>query len=190
MAIVRFDPFREIERFDPFREISSMQREMNRLFDRMITTSDGGAEMAGYSFIPAAEIHETPEEIKLKVEVPGLEANDLDVKVTSEAVAITGERKSEIKNEDKGVKRSEFRYGRFQRVIPLPARIQNDKVQAEFQNGILCLTLPKAEEEKNRVVTVSLNGQSNQTISGQQNGQTQQQQPQQEQTQQQAPQAS
>ncbi|MBW4447333.1 MAG: Hsp20/alpha crystallin family protein [Spirirestis rafaelensis WJT71-NPBG6] len=190
MAIVRFDPFREMERFDPFREISSMQREMNRLFDRMITTGDGGAEMAGYSFIPAAEIHETPEEIKLKVEVPGLEANDLDVKVTSEAVAITGERKSEIKHEDKGVKRSEFRYGRFQRVIPLPARIQNDKVQAEFKNGVLCLTLPKAEEEKNRVVTVSLNGQSNQTISGQQNGQTQQQQPQQEQTQQQAPQAS
>jgi HSP20 family protein len=54
MAIVRFDPFREIERFDPFREISSMQGEMNRLFDGMVTTSDGGAEMAGYSFMPAA----------------------------------------------------------------------------------------------------------------------------------------
>lgn len=152
-----------------------MQREMNRLFDRMITTGDGGAQMPGYSFVPSAEIHETPEEIKLKLEVPGLEAKDLDVKVTAEAVAITGERKSEIQNEDKGVKRSEFRYGTFQRIIPLPARIQNDKVQAEFKNGVLCLTLPKAEEEKNRVVTVSLNGQSNQAISEQQNGQTQQQ---------------
>ena len=163
MAIVRFDPLREIERFDPFREMSSLQREMNRLFDRMMTTGgEGGQEIAGYAFIPAAEIHETPEEIQLKVEVPGMEPKDLDVKVTAEAVAITGERKSEIKQDDKGMRRSEFRYGRFQRIIPLPARIQNDKVQAEFQNGVLSLRLPKAEEEKNRVVTVSLKGQSEQ----------------------------
>jgi HSP20 family protein len=80
-----FDPFRG----DPFREISLLQREMNRLFDRMTTTSDGETEIADSSFIPAAEIHETPEEIKLRVEVPGIEAKDLDVKVTAEAVAIT-----------------------------------------------------------------------------------------------------
>jgi HSP20 family protein len=174
MAIMRFDPFREMERFDPFQEMSSLQREMNRLFDRMMTAGDGGTEMAGYSFIPAAEIHETPEQIQLKIEVPGLEAKDLDIKVTAEAVAITGERKSETQQDDKGMKRSEFRYGRFQRIIPLPARIQNDKVQAEFKNGVLCLTMPKAEEEKNRVVTVSLNEQTDRAISGQQNGQNQQ----------------
>lgn len=172
MAIMRFDPFRG----DPFREISLLQREMNRLFDRMTTTGDGETEIAGSSFIPAAEIHETPEEIKLKIEVPGIEAKDLDVKVTAEAVAITGERKSETKQEDKGMRRSEFRYGRFQRVIPLPSRIQNDNVQAEFNNGVLCLTLPKAEEERNRVVSINLGGQSNQAISGQQNGQTDQHQ--------------
>lgn len=172
MAIMRFDPFRN----DPFRELSLLQREMNRLFDRMATNGDGETEVAGYSFIPAAEIHETPEEIKLRIEVPGIEANDLDVKVTNEAVAITGERKSEIKQDEKGVKRSEFRYGRFQRVIPLPTRIQNDKVQADFNNGVLCLTLPKAEEEKNKVVTVSLGGQNQQAINGQANGQAGQEQ--------------
>jgi HSP20 family protein len=149
---------------------------MNRLFDRMTTTSDRETEIADSSFIPAAEIHETLEEIKLRVDVPGIEAKDLDVKVTAEAVAITGERKSETKQDDKGVRRSEFRYGRFQRVIPLPSRIQNDKVQAEFNNGVLCLTLPKAEEERNRVVSINLGGQSNQAISGQQNGQTDQHQ--------------
>ncbi|MEI2582760.1 Hsp20/alpha crystallin family protein [Scytonema sp. PRP1] len=172
MAIMRFDPFRG----DPFREISLLQREMNRLFDRMTTTGDSETEIAGSSFIPAAEIHETPEQIQLRVEVPGIEAKDLDVKVTAEAVAITGERKSETKQEDKGMRRSEFRYGRFQRVIPLPSRIQNDKVQAEFNNGVLCLTLPKAEEERNRVVSINLGGQSNQAISGQQNRQTEQNQ--------------
>lgn len=70
------------------------------------------------------------------------------------------------------MRRSEFRYGRFQRIIPLPTRIQNDKVQAEFKNGVLCLTLPKAEEEKNKVVTINLGHQQGQIQSGDQsNGQ-------------------
>jgi len=157
MALIRWEPFREIE---------SMQRQMNRLFDQMTTYNSGvgsdGERLDSMALMPATEIHETPNEVKLKVEVPGIEANDLDVKVSAEAVAIQGERKTEIKHEDKGMRRSEFRYGSFARVIPLPARIQNDKVQAEFKNGVLCLTLPKAEEEKNRVVTVSLQGQNQQ----------------------------
>lgn len=157
MALIRWEPFREIE---------SMQRQMNRLFDQMTNYNSGlgsdGALIDGTSFMPAAEIHETPNEVKLRVEIPGVEANDLDVKVSAEAVAIQGERKTEIKHEDKGMRRSEFRYGSFARVIPLPTRIQNDKVQAEFKNGVLCLTLPKAEGEKNRIVTVSLQEQSQQ----------------------------
>jgi HSP20 family protein len=175
MALIRFDPFRGA---DPFREMSMLQREMNRLFDRMITNEDGSeSDIAGYSFIPAAEIHDSPEQIKLRIELPGIEAKDLDIKVTSEAVAITGERKQESQHEDKGMRRSEFRYGRFQRVIPLPTRIQNEKVQAEYQNGVLCLTLPKAEEERNKVVTVNIQGQTNQqAINAQQNQQSQHEQ--------------
>ncbi len=157
MALIRWEPFREME---------SLQREMNRLFDRMMTVpgeSDRTDMMvAGTSFIPAAEMHETGDQITLKMELPGIEANDLDIKVTAEAVAISGERKSEIKSNEKGMSRSEFRYGRFQRIIPLPGRIQNDKVQAEFKNGVLCLTMPKAEEEKNKVVRISLGGQTEQ----------------------------
>jgi HSP20 family protein len=169
-----------IIRFDPFRDIDIMQRQMNRLFDQMMSYNSGDAQtdITGSNFIPAAEIHETPDQIQLKMELPGIEPNDLDVKVTAEAVAIRGERKSEVKQEDKGVRRSEFRYGSFQRVIPLPARIQNDRVQADFKHGILSLTLPKAEEERNRVVTLNLSGQSQTQISGHQSqsdGQPQQQ---------------
>ena len=71
-------------------------------------------------------------------------------------VAISGERKSETKSEEKGITRSEFRYGKFQRVIPLPARIENTNVTAEYKDGILELTLPKSEAEKNKVVKVNL----------------------------------
>jgi HSP20 family protein len=142
-------------RWEPFREIDTLQREMNRLFDSLTPTTPNG-ENVGVAFIPPAEMHETPEAIHLKLEVPGMEPKNLDVQVTAEAIAISGDRKSETKTQEKGMTRTEFRYGQFRRVIPLPTRIQNDKVQAEYKNGILSLTLPKAEAEKNKVVKVNL----------------------------------
>ncbi|KKD36870.1 MAG: Hsp20/alpha crystallin family protein [Limnoraphis robusta] len=142
-------------RWEPLREIDSLQREMNRLFDSF--TNDGSPmERTTTAFVPLAEIEETTDAVHLKLEVPGMEAKDIDIQVTAEAVAISGERKSEIKTEEKGMTRTEFRYGKFRRVIPLPVRIQNTNVSADYKDGILTLTLPKAEEEKNKVVKVSL----------------------------------
>ena len=142
-------------RWEPFREFEGLQRDMNRLFDSLTRTGDDGLR-SEVAFIPPAEIQETSEAINLKLEVPGMEAKDIDVHVTAEAVAISGERKSETKAEEGGMTRSEFRYGSFRRVIPLPTRIKNDQVQAQFKNGLLSLTLPKAEAEKNKVVKVNL----------------------------------
>ncbi|HSF73380.1 MAG TPA: Hsp20/alpha crystallin family protein [Microcoleus sp.] len=144
-------------RWEPLREMDSLQREMNRLFDSLSPTTDRVSN--GITFVPPAEIDDTPEAIHLKLEIPGMEAKDLDVQVTAEAVAISGERREETKSEEKGMTRSEFRYGSFRRVIPLPARVQNDRVEAEYKNGVLHLNLPKAEEEKNRVVKVQIGGQ-------------------------------
>jgi HSP20 family protein len=163
MAITRWEPFREIERFEPFRrldrwdpfqEMDTLQRQMNRLIDRLVPTN--GGERMGFAFIPSAELEETDDAIRLKLEVPGLEAKDIDIEVTPDAVSISGERKTESKTEEHGVTRSEFRYGKFQRVIPLPSLVQNDQVKAEYQNGILHLNLPKAESEKHKAVKVNL----------------------------------
>ncbi|MGC8713432.1 MAG: Hsp20/alpha crystallin family protein [Leptodesmis sp.] len=146
-------------RWQPFQEIDMLQRQMNRLFDELMPvtrepmTRDGGD---GIAFVPSAEMEETADTIHLKLEIPGMDAKDLNVEVSAEAVSISGERKSETKTEEKGLTRTEFRYGKFQRVIPLSARIQNDKVQAEYKDGILNLTLPKAEAEKSKVVKVNL----------------------------------
>ena len=142
-------------RWEPFREMETLQRQMNRLFDDFHATA---SPLDGGTFVPAAELHETADALHLKLEVPGLSPEDIDVQVMAEAVAITGERRTETKTEEKGMTRSEFRYGKFRRVIPLPIRIQNDKVEAEYKNGILNLNLPKAEEEKNRVVKVNVVG--------------------------------
>ncbi|MBE8989190.1 MULTISPECIES: Hsp20/alpha crystallin family protein [Nostoc] len=151
----RLEPFRDTESWEPFREIDTLQRQMNRLFDRLMPTTNGG-ERSGFIFSPAAELEETDDAIRLKLEVPGLEAKDINVEATPESISITGERKTETKSEENGITRSEFRYGKFQRVIPLPSQIQNDKVQAEYKNGILQLTLPKAESEKHKAVKVNL----------------------------------
>jgi HSP20 family protein len=141
-------------RWQPFQEMDTLQRQMNRLFDELMPmTREGGN---GIAFVPSAEMEETADAIHLKLEIPGMDAKDLNIEVSAEAVSISGERKSETKSEEKGVTRTEFRYGKFQRVIPLSTRIQNDKVKAEYKDGILNLTLPKAEEEKSKVVKVNL----------------------------------
>ncbi|MEO0374792.1 MAG: Hsp20/alpha crystallin family protein [Cyanobacteria bacterium P01_A01_bin.17] len=147
MAIVRFQPYREME---------DIQRQMNRLFEDMITPANrqDGVDLA---FTPAAEFDETDDAYQLKLEVPGLEPDDINIEATAEAISISGERRSETKTENQGMTRSEFRYGKFQRVLPLPGRIKHQDVAADYKNGVLKLTLPKADEEKNRVVKVSLN---------------------------------
>ena len=142
-------------RYNPWQEMNSLQRQLNRLFDDTLT-SENRYDFNNLAKVPAAELTETEDALYLKLEVPGMEANDLDIQVMADRVAITGERKSETKSESNGNTRTEFRYGKFSRVIPLPARIQNTNVTAEYKNGILNLTLPKSEEEKNKVVKVNL----------------------------------
>ncbi|SRR5579883_1281203 len=154
MAIIHRDPIDELTHWEPFRGIENLQREMNRLFDRFLPS--GNSEIHMLSFVPSAEMEETDDTIQIKLEVPGMDAQDLDVQVTEESIVIKGERKSESKTEAKGMVRSEFHYGQFERRIPLPAHIQTDKVQADCKNGILQLTLPKVESAQRKVVKVNV----------------------------------
>ncbi len=145
-------------RWQPFQEMTALQRDMNRLFDNLSPMMRDGdmMQMQQMSFSPAAEIEETENGINLKVEIPGMESKDLDVQVTKEAVMISGERKSESKSEKNGMTRSEFRYGRFSRTIPLPTRVDNTNVKGDYKDGILKLEIPKAEDEKNKVTKVNI----------------------------------
>jgi HSP20 family protein len=134
-------------RYNPWNEINAITRQLDSLFQ----------DFQAPTFItPAAELHETSEAVYLKLELPGVEAKDVDIEVTENAVKVVAERKTETKTDENGKVRSEFYYGKFQRVIPLRARIQNTAVTAEYKNGILNLTLPKSETEKNKVVKVNL----------------------------------
>jgi HSP20 family protein len=152
-----------IVRYNPWSEMNSLQRQLNRMFDDVLTPATL-ADFGNFSKVPAAELTETEENLVLKLEVPGMQPAELNIEATAKSISISGERKSETQAEDSGKThlsegvsfRTEFRYGSFQRVIPLPVRIQNTEVKAEYKNGILHLTLPKAEAEKNKVVKVNL----------------------------------
>ncbi|MEO0458629.1 MAG: Hsp20/alpha crystallin family protein [Cyanobacteria bacterium P01_A01_bin.114] len=143
-----------IVRWDPTREINSLQREMNRLFDDVFTPSTYRNGLSG--FTPSAELAEKGDTYHLRLELPGINKDDLDIQVTAETISISGERKSEVQTETDGATRSEFRYGSFHRVMTLPGRIDHQNVAADYRDGILTLTLPKAEEEKNKIVKVNV----------------------------------
>lgn len=154
-------------RWQPSRELDTLRQQIDRMFDDLLHShaAEGGfglhnmpffSKTNGTNWAPAIELQETDTEIILKTEVPGVDIKDLDVQVSQEAVSIAGEHRDEQQTEEKGVFRSEFHYGHFQRVIPLHVPVQNDQVKAEFKQGILTLTMPKVEPEKRKVVKVNL----------------------------------
>jgi HSP20 family protein len=139
-------------RWQPFSEIETLRRQMDRLFDGMTNWEDPRVAIAA----PAIEIADEGDHLVLKAEIPGIDAQDLDISVMRQAVILKGERRFEEKKEEKGFFRSEFRYGSFARTIPLPTDVQNEKVTAEYKDGVLTLTLPKAEDARDRAVKISV----------------------------------
>ncbi|MFB2979553.1 Hsp20/alpha crystallin family protein [Microseira sp. BLCC-F43] len=154
-------------RWQPFHEMESLRRQMDQLFDEFAGMN---RETSSKTWAPAIELKDENDHLVLRAEIPGVEGKDLDIQVAREAVSISGEHRYEKKTEEKGFYRSEFRYGSFQRTIPLPVPVENDKVQAEFKNGILTLTLPKAEEVRRKVFKVNL-GDSQSAIPASENNQ-------------------
>ncbi len=140
--------------WNPAREIDALHREMNRLFDAFAPTRLTSDLELG--FVPPAELHETDEAVILKLEVPGIDPNALDIEVTRDVVSIRGERKQETKTEENGVTRSEFQYGQFRRTLSLPSHVDNAKVEATYRDGLLTLTMPKLEEERHKSIKVKI----------------------------------
>lgn len=139
-------------RWQPFAEMESLRSQMDRMFDELA----GLNRQSSTDWTPAIEIQDREDSLVLRAEIPGVEAKDLDIQVAREAVAISGEHRYENKAQEQGFFRTELRYGSFQRTIPLPVAVENNQVQAEFKDGILRLTLPKAQEARHKVVKISL----------------------------------
>lgn len=146
------------------RPIVDLQTQMERLFGDL--TQGFGfpnrEEMAGrylpsgeLKWIPAIEVSETENEVAVRVEIPGVKPENIDVEVVSNILTVSGEVREEKRDKEANVHRTEFRYGRFLRRIPLPTEVKSDNAKAEFHDGILELKLPKAEESKRKRIKVT-----------------------------------
>lgn len=137
--------------WQPWQEMEAMRRQFDRVFEDLATT-----KRTEPTWQPAVELKSTETEFVLRVQLPGINAKDLDVKIGRSGVALSGEHKAENTTDENGFFRSEFRYGKFQRVISLPSPVQNDQVKADFKDGVLTLTLPKVQAVRPSVVTLNL----------------------------------
>jgi len=138
-------------RWDPVREMVGMRDEMDRVFNDFFSRSPVSYE--GYGTINL-DMMQTDDEVIIKASIPGIKPDDLNISVTGDTLTIRGEIKSEEETKKADYHMREIRYGSFARSVLLPSQVLADKARAEFENGILKLTLPKAEEVKPKTITV------------------------------------
>ncbi|MGE0642154.1 MAG: Hsp20/alpha crystallin family protein [Nitrospira sp.] len=148
MALVRWDPFRELE------EVSD---RLNRMFARPATRAANGKEtMIVADWTPSVDISETEGEYQIKAEIPDVKKEDVKVTLEDGVLTIQGERKHEKEEKGKKYHRIERSYGSFVRTFSLPDVIDEDKVRAEFKEGVLNLSLPKSEKAKPKAIDVKV----------------------------------
>lgn len=145
-------------RFDPEREFLSLRDAMNRLMEEsfVLPSMIGEVRGSGRSWGLAVDMYETNDNLLVKASVPGIKPEQLEVTVQGETLTIKGEAQEEQQREQGRYHVRERRQGAFSRTLTLPFPIQSDKVQATFENGVLTLTLPKAEEIKPRTIKVQV----------------------------------
>lgn len=146
-----------IVRWDPFEDLISLQDRMNRLFEQTLARSRGEGEgVAAATWSPAVDIYETPEDIVLQAELPGLRKEDIDIQVRESTLSLKGERRIDQEIKKENTLRMERSYGAFRRVFTLPNAVQADKIRAVFKDGVLTLHIPKAVEAKPKQVKIEV----------------------------------
>lgn len=151
----------KIVRWQPVNDLVSLRDAMDRLFEDSWVSSGGLAAPSNWTE-PTLDIYETPNDVVVKAVVPGVKPEDVEITLTGSRLSIQGETKEETEDKNKNYIRRESRYGSFSRTFELPTGIQTDKADAKFDNGILTITLPKAEEVKPKSIKVkpAQNGQT------------------------------
>ncbi len=141
---------RALVRWDPFREMSAMRRVMDRLFDETRTPTIWHERVRP---IPV-DLYETDDSVVAKTALPGVNPDDVEVSVNDDLLTIKGETKHEEKEEREHFLRRELSYGAFGRTLPLPAAVDAEKATAEYEGGVLTITLPKVEGSRTKTIKI------------------------------------
>jgi HSP20 family protein len=146
-----------ITRYDPLGEMVSLRSAMDRLFEDSFVspltwrTIGGGSD----SLTPPIDVHETPDEIVVTASLPGMKADDVEITMTGQTLTMRGEFKADDEIEKDQYLYRERRFGSFSRTVQLPVRVEGDRAQASFSDGVLRLSIPKAEEVKPRQIRIN-----------------------------------
>jgi HSP20 family protein len=141
-------------RWEPFRDLMSLREAMDRLFEESVVRPREGCMVPWSAGGLAVDMYETEDDVAVKVDLPGMKPEDVDVSVVGNALTIKGEARSEEEVKEENYVRRERRYGAFSRPVPLPTAVNADKATAKYADGILTLEFPKSEEVKPKRIAV------------------------------------
>ena len=145
-----------IIRWDPFQELNLITNRMSRLFQDTYGQGSTEENLTTSAFVPPVDIYEDEHNITLKIEVPGIEQKDMDVRMENNTLTVRGERKFEKEEKEENFHRLERRYGSFFRAFTLPNTVDPDSVKADYDNGLLKITLAKKAEAKPKQIKVNV----------------------------------
>ena len=145
-----------IARWDPFREFSTLQDRMNRLFRESYGPEGRDESLTTSQFAPPVDVYEDEHNVVLKVEVPGIDEKDIDVRVENNVLTVHGERKVEKEEKEENFRRIERQYGSFTRTFTVPSTVDAERIQADYDKGILKIVLPKKAEAKPKSIKVNV----------------------------------
>ncbi len=145
-----------ITRWDPFREFTTVQDRLNRLFRESYGPEGREEALTTSSFAPPVDVYEDEHNVALKIEVPGIDEKDIDVRIENNVLTVHGERKFEKEEKEENFRRVERQYGSFTRTFTLPTTVDAEKVAANYDKGILKIVLPKKAEAKPKQIKVNV----------------------------------
>jgi HSP20 family protein len=143
-----------IIRWDPFRDLVTLREKMNRLFEETFTGRGEKKDLVSGTWSPSVDIYETENALVLSAEVPGMKEDEIEIKIEDNTLILQGERKFEKETKEENYHRIERSYGSFYRSFTLPNSIDQDKIQAVHENGVLKITMPKKLELKPKTVKI------------------------------------
>jgi HSP20 family protein len=156
-----------LTRWDPFREFSTLQDRMNRLFRDSFGEGREDA-LTTSSFAPAIDVYEDEHNVTLKIEVPGIDEKDIDVRIENNTLTVNGERNFEKEEKEENFRRVERQYGSFTRSFTLPNTVDAEQVSANYDKGVLKIKLAKRAEAKPKQIKVNVG--SERTLEGKEKG--------------------
>ena len=145
-----------ITRWDPFREFVTLQNRMNQLFHDSFAPEGSNEALTTTTFTPAVDVYEDEHNVTLKIEVPGIDEKDIDVRVENNTLSVHGERKFEKEDKEENYRRVERQYGSFTRTFTLPTTVDPEKIEADYDKGVLKIQLAKKAEAKPKQIKVNV----------------------------------